>query len=191
MTLYDVAREITGRLVAIFLRGADGTRPVYGGSTTSRRTRTGATISFLRVLSRRQRRGSWRQPPDWLTGTSPTPHAILPGRCAGSAGTGQSPGISSSNSISGNTKESVPDFRPLRARSVSTRNILRLRRSYSFPARGRRQLTNFFVLLLLATVICHLWRDLRFDGDCHRRHDCGTARGTDHGHGRRRGDLTA
>ena len=34
MTLYDVAREITGRLAAIFLRGADGTRPVYGGSTT-------------------------------------------------------------------------------------------------------------------------------------------------------------
>ena len=34
MTLYEVAREITDRLAAIFLRGADGTRPVYGGSTT-------------------------------------------------------------------------------------------------------------------------------------------------------------
>ncbi len=34
MTLYEVAREITHRLSAIFLRGEDGKRPVYGGSTT-------------------------------------------------------------------------------------------------------------------------------------------------------------
>jgi hypothetical protein len=34
MTLFEVARDITDRLAAIFLRGADGNRPVYGGSTT-------------------------------------------------------------------------------------------------------------------------------------------------------------
>jgi hypothetical protein len=32
MTLYEVAREIAGRLAAIFLRGKDGRRPVYGGA---------------------------------------------------------------------------------------------------------------------------------------------------------------
>jgi hypothetical protein len=32
MTLFEVAREIAGRLAATFLRGADGRRPVYGGS---------------------------------------------------------------------------------------------------------------------------------------------------------------
>jgi hypothetical protein len=32
MTLYQVAEELTRRLAAIFLRGADGARPVYGGS---------------------------------------------------------------------------------------------------------------------------------------------------------------
>ncbi len=33
MTLYEVAHEIVRRLVSTFLRGADGRRPVYGGST--------------------------------------------------------------------------------------------------------------------------------------------------------------
>ena len=32
MTLYEVAREIARRLSAIFLRDADGRRPVYGGT---------------------------------------------------------------------------------------------------------------------------------------------------------------
>jgi hypothetical protein len=32
MTLFEVAREITGRLAGTFLRGADGRRPVYGGT---------------------------------------------------------------------------------------------------------------------------------------------------------------
>ncbi len=32
-TLYEVAREIAGRLAGIFLRGADGRRPLYGGTT--------------------------------------------------------------------------------------------------------------------------------------------------------------
>ena len=32
MTLYQVAEEISRRLSSIFLRGADGTRPVYGGT---------------------------------------------------------------------------------------------------------------------------------------------------------------
>jgi hypothetical protein len=33
MTLFEVARELANRLVAIFLRGPDGRRPVYGGTT--------------------------------------------------------------------------------------------------------------------------------------------------------------
>ena len=32
MTLFEVAKEIADRLVATFLRGADGRRPVYGGT---------------------------------------------------------------------------------------------------------------------------------------------------------------
>jgi hypothetical protein len=32
MTLFEVAKEITNRLIGTFLRGADGRRPVYGGS---------------------------------------------------------------------------------------------------------------------------------------------------------------
>lgn len=32
MTLYEVAKEISRRLSSIFLRGADGKRPVYGGA---------------------------------------------------------------------------------------------------------------------------------------------------------------
>jgi len=32
MTLYEVSRELEARLVGIFLRGADGRRPVFGGS---------------------------------------------------------------------------------------------------------------------------------------------------------------
>jgi hypothetical protein len=31
LTLFEVARELSGRLSRIFLRGADGRRPVYGG----------------------------------------------------------------------------------------------------------------------------------------------------------------
>jgi hypothetical protein len=34
MTLFEVAREISGRLAAIFLRDGSGRRPVYGGSGT-------------------------------------------------------------------------------------------------------------------------------------------------------------
>ncbi|HUM01782.1 MAG TPA: glucosidase [Thermoanaerobaculia bacterium] len=34
MTLFEVAREIARRVVAIFLRGPDGRRPVYGGAGT-------------------------------------------------------------------------------------------------------------------------------------------------------------
>ncbi|MET0143937.1 MAG: glucosidase, partial [Ilumatobacteraceae bacterium] len=33
VTLFEVAKEIAGRLIATFLRGPDGTRPVYGGTT--------------------------------------------------------------------------------------------------------------------------------------------------------------
>jgi hypothetical protein len=31
MTLYEVARDISARLASIFLRNAEGKRPVYGG----------------------------------------------------------------------------------------------------------------------------------------------------------------
>src|SRR4029079_566517 len=34
MTLFEVAQEIARRLSTIFLRGADGRRPVYGGANT-------------------------------------------------------------------------------------------------------------------------------------------------------------
>ena len=33
MNLYEVAREISGRMNSIFLRGKDGRRPVYGGTS--------------------------------------------------------------------------------------------------------------------------------------------------------------
>jgi hypothetical protein len=33
MNLYEVAREISGRLTATFLRGPDGHRPVHGAQT--------------------------------------------------------------------------------------------------------------------------------------------------------------
>jgi hypothetical protein len=32
LTLFEVARELSSRLSGIFLRGADGRRPVYGGT---------------------------------------------------------------------------------------------------------------------------------------------------------------
>ena len=32
MTLFEVAKELSRRLAATFLRGADGRRPVYGGT---------------------------------------------------------------------------------------------------------------------------------------------------------------
>ena len=32
MTLYQVAEDISGRLASIFLRNAEGRRPVYGGT---------------------------------------------------------------------------------------------------------------------------------------------------------------
>jgi hypothetical protein len=32
LSLFEVARELAGRMVAIFRRGADGRRPVYGGT---------------------------------------------------------------------------------------------------------------------------------------------------------------
>ncbi len=43
MTLYQVAEEITRRLTSIFLRDANGRRPVYGGTQMFQEIRTGAT----------------------------------------------------------------------------------------------------------------------------------------------------
>ncbi len=42
MNLYQVAEEISRRLASIFLKDKDGRRPVYGGTRSSRTTRTGA-----------------------------------------------------------------------------------------------------------------------------------------------------
>ena len=41
--LWEVAAEISRRLSRIFLRDDDGRRPVHGGTSSSRTTRTGAT----------------------------------------------------------------------------------------------------------------------------------------------------
>jgi hypothetical protein len=43
MTLFEVAKELSRRLCATFLRAPDGRRPVYGGTRKFRKTLTGAT----------------------------------------------------------------------------------------------------------------------------------------------------
>ena len=67
MTLWEVAAELSRRLSSLFLRGADGRRPV-----ARRRERVPARSALarprplLRVLPRRHRRGARRQPSDRL-----------------------------------------------------------------------------------------------------------------------------
>ena len=57
MTLFEVAQEIAGRLIGTFLRGADGRRPVYGGTErVPARPALARPDPVLRVLPRRQRR---------------------------------------------------------------------------------------------------------------------------------------
>ena len=82
MTLFEVAHEISRRLSGIFLRDEPGRRPVYGGSKSSRRTRTGATRSSSMSTSmgtmapvsgpaiRRAGRGSW--PASWICSAART-----------------------------------------------------------------------------------------------------------------------
>ena len=69
MNLYQVAEELGRRLGAIFLRDAEGRRPVYGGDTqVPGRSALARPAAVLRVLPRRQRRRAGREPPDRLDG---------------------------------------------------------------------------------------------------------------------------
>ena len=76
MNLYQVAEEIARRLQT----SSSKTRMAGGLSMAaqggSRRTRTGAT-AVLRILPRRQRRGPWGQPPDWLDRRHRPRHALV------------------------------------------------------------------------------------------------------------------
>ena len=67
MTLFEVAQELSRRLVTTFLRGDDGRRPVYGGDeAVPGRPALARPDPVLRVLPRRQRRRARRLAPDRL-----------------------------------------------------------------------------------------------------------------------------
>ncbi len=69
MTLYQVAEEIERRLASIFLRDERGRRPVYGSSERFQADPYLARPDpVLRVLRRRRRDRSRREPPDRLDG---------------------------------------------------------------------------------------------------------------------------
>ena len=64
-TLWEVAAELSRRLTRIFLRDERGRRPVFGGTETFQTRSALARLRPLpRVLPRRQRRGTRREPPD-------------------------------------------------------------------------------------------------------------------------------
>ena len=65
--LYEVAEDISDRLIGAFRRDADGRRPVHGGSRAApERPALARPAAVLRVPPRRQRRRDRRQPPDRL-----------------------------------------------------------------------------------------------------------------------------
>ena len=67
MTLFEVAKELSDRLSSIFLRDADGRRPVNGETAAlPERPALARPDPLLRVLPRRQRRRPRREPPDRL-----------------------------------------------------------------------------------------------------------------------------
>ena len=69
MSLFDVAHDLAERLIGTFLRDSDGRRPVYGGTEKFQSDpHLARSPAVLRILSRRQRGGHWRQPPDRLDG---------------------------------------------------------------------------------------------------------------------------
>jgi hypothetical protein len=89
MHLGDVAAEISRRLSRLFLRDADGRRPVFGGAAMfPDRPALARPAPVLRVLPRRQRRRHQRLAPDGLDGPGgQAPPAerrmtMLPGRQA-------------------------------------------------------------------------------------------------------------
>ena len=74
MTLFEVAKDLADRLISIFLRDEDGSRPVYGGTEKFQQDPHWRDLVVLpRVLPRRQRRGHRRQPPDRLDGNGGSP----------------------------------------------------------------------------------------------------------------------
>ena len=65
MTLFEVAQEIQRRLSGIFLRDADGQRPVYGGTTKFQDDpHWRDLILFYEYFHGDNGAGSRRQPPD-------------------------------------------------------------------------------------------------------------------------------
>ena len=78
MNLYQVAEELARRLTAIFLRDAEGRRPVYGGTRKFQEDPHWRDyLSVLRVFPRRQRSGPGREPPDRLDGRHRQAHASV------------------------------------------------------------------------------------------------------------------
>ena len=69
MTLWEVAAEISRRLTGIFLKDADGARPVYGASERWQRDPAWRDhILFYECFNGDTGAGVGRQPPDRLDG---------------------------------------------------------------------------------------------------------------------------
>ena len=76
LSLWDVAAEISRRLTRIFLRDADGRRPVHGNQAeVPERSALAGPDPLLRVLPRRLGRRRRREPPDGLDGARREAHA--------------------------------------------------------------------------------------------------------------------
>jgi hypothetical protein len=97
MKLWDISVELSRRLSRIFLRGADGRRPVFGDvETFPARSALARPDPVPRVLPRGDGRGPGRQPPDGVDGARGQAHRAerrvgrgqraAPSRAAGSRG---------------------------------------------------------------------------------------------------------
>jgi hypothetical protein len=70
MTLFEVAKEIARRVSNIFLRDANGKRPVYGGTKKFQDDSHWRDNNLvLRVFPWRQWGRSWCQSSNWMDGT--------------------------------------------------------------------------------------------------------------------------
>jgi hypothetical protein len=70
MTLFEVAKEIARRVSNIFLRDANGKRPVYGGTKKFQDDSHWRDYNpVLRVFPWRQWGRSWCQSSNWMDGT--------------------------------------------------------------------------------------------------------------------------